>query len=131
MAKKVLVCEDNAMNRVLVRDILASIGCEILEAVNGSQGIEMARDTGPDLIIMDIQMPVMDGYEAIGRLRAEPTTSSIPIIALTSFAMVGDREKVLECGADAYLSKPIDTRVFKALAGKYLSEGKPKDEGGR
>ncbi|HUX36653.1 MAG TPA: response regulator [Rectinemataceae bacterium] len=131
MAKKVLVCEDNAMNRVLVRDILASIGCEILEAVNGLQGIEMARDTAPDLIVMDIQMPVMDGYEAIRRLRVEPLTSAIPIIALTSFAMVGDREKVLECGADDYLSKPIDTRVFKALAKKYIDEKKTRDEGGR
>jgi two-component system cell cycle response regulator DivK len=121
MAKKVLICEDNPANRVLIRSLIALSGHEIIEAVNGLQAIELATFDPPDLIIMDIQMPVMNGYDTIKALRQNPATSGIFIIATTSFAMVGDREKILEAGANEYMSKPIDTREFRKLVKKYLA----------
>jgi two-component system cell cycle response regulator DivK len=122
MAKKVLICEDNPVNRVLIHDLLAVSGYEILEAANGLQGIELAISDMPDLIVIDIQMPVMNGYDAIKALRRNPAVAGIPIIAITALAMVGDREKVLEAGADEYLSKPIDTRLFRELARRKLGD---------
>jgi len=122
MAKRVLVCEDNPVNRVLIRDILAVDGYEVIEAVDGAEGVELASSFSPNLIVMDIQMPIMNGYDAIMALRLNMATASIPIIAITSFAMLGDREKVLEAGADEYLSKPIDTRQFRALAKRMLGD---------
>ena len=122
MAKKVLICEDNPVNRVLMRDLLAVDGHEVIEAADGLRGIELATSDPPDLIIMDIQMPVMNGYDAIKVLRGNPTTARIPIVAITSFAMAGDREKVLDAGADEYISKPIDTRLFRKLVKQRLGE---------
>jgi two-component system cell cycle response regulator DivK len=122
MAKRVLVCEDNPVNRVLIHDLLAVSGYEVIEAVDGSKGIERAISDRPDLIIIDIQMPVMNGYEAIAALRRNPLVSGIPIVAITSLAMVGDREKIIEAGADEYLSKPIDTRLFRELVRRKLGE---------
>jgi two-component system cell cycle response regulator DivK len=121
MAKRVLVCEDNPVNRVLIHDLLAVSGYEVIEAVDGSKGIERAISDRPDLIIIDIQMPVMNGYEAIAALRRNPLVSGIPIVAITSLAMVGDREKIIEAGAE-YLSKPIDTRLFRELVRRKLGE---------
>ncbi|HUW40786.1 MAG TPA: response regulator [Rectinemataceae bacterium] len=120
MPRKVLICEDNAANRVLFRDILAVDGIETIEATDGEAGVRLATAAAPDLVIMDIQMPVMNGYEAMRALRRSPPTSGIKIIAVTSFAMSGDREKAIEAGADEYLSKPVDTRQLRKLVRQML-----------
>ncbi|MBZ0157281.1 MAG: response regulator [Alphaproteobacteria bacterium] len=121
MTKRILVVEDNQKNRVLLRDLLMYHGYEVIEAENGEEGIQKARENHPDLILMDLQLPVVDGFAAAKVLKDTPETADIKIIAVTSFAMKGDREKVIESKFDDYLSKPIDTRqlprVVKSLLG--------------
>jgi two-component system cell cycle response regulator DivK len=112
MAKKILIIDDNEKNRKLARVLLLHNGYETIEAEDGKQGIEQAKKHLPDLILMDIQMPVMDGLEATKKLRADEQTKNIPIIAITSYAMKGDREKIVEKGFDAYIPKPIDIDGF-------------------
>ncbi len=122
MAEKILVIEDNEQNRVLMRQIFIYHGYEVLEASDGLTGLEMARVHLPDLILLDIQMPVMNGYMVIRELRGTPELRKIKIIAVTSFAMKGDREKALQAGFDEYVTKPIDTREFPKLVKKILSQ---------
>jgi CheY-like chemotaxis protein len=119
MAKKILVVEDNDKNRLLIRDILKYYKYEVLEAENGKIGVEQAIKHLPDLILMDIQMPVMDGFTAIALLKEDPATKSISMIALTSFAMKGDKEKIMQAGFDDYIAKPLDTRKLPELVKKY------------
>ena len=106
--KKILLVEDNEMNRDMLSRRLARNGFEVVMAVNGEQGIVMAQSERPDLILMDMSLPVIDGWEATRRVRASQTTSSIPIIALTAHAMSGDREKAIAAGCDDYDTKPIE-----------------------
>ena len=120
MAKKILIVEDIAMNRRLIRDILTYHGYEVIEAENGEEAVRIAREQKPDLIIMDLQMPVMNGYEAIKVLKSDPVTKNIKILAVTSFAMAGDRETALETGADGYISKPINTRDLPKVVERLL-----------
>ncbi len=115
MPKKILVVEDNEANRILMRQILKHYGYEVLEATDGVSGLEMAREFMPDLILLDLQMPVMGGFAVIRELRKTPELSKLKVIAVTSFAMKGDREKALEAGFDEYVTKPIDTRKFVEL----------------
>ncbi|MCL4456186.1 MAG: response regulator [Nitrospirae bacterium] len=115
MNKKILIVEDNEKNRVLIRDVLKYYGYEVIEAVNGEEGIKAAKEKMPDLILMDIQMPVMDGFAAMQALRKDPATKGIKIIALTSFAMKGDKEKVMDAGFDDYIAKPVDTRELPRM----------------
>jgi two-component system cell cycle response regulator DivK len=110
MAKKILIVEDEPKNLKLFRDLLQRVGYETIEATNGEQGVELARVMKPDLILMDIMMPKMDGLEATRIIKADATTRHIPIVALTSYAMKGDRERTLEAGCDGYIAKPIDIR---------------------
>lgn len=121
MAKKVLIVEDSAKNRTIFKDVLEDYGYETIEAENGKEGIRVAKEQKPDLILMDIQMPVMDGFSATSILKSDPETKMIKIVVVTSFAMVGDGEKILAAGADGYISKPIDTRelpkIVKTLIG--------------
>ncbi len=121
MVQKILVVEDNEQNRVLMRQIFTHQGYEVLEANDGLTGLEMARVHIPDLILLDIQMPVMNGYMVIRELRNHPELKKIKVIAVTSFAMKGDREKALEAGFDEYVTKPIDTRKFPELVRELLS----------
>ncbi len=123
MAKKILVAEDQDMNRILIRDILLYHGYEVFEAANGKIAVELAKKHLPDLILMDIQMPVMDGFTAIALLKDDPATRPIRVIALTSFAMKGDREKIMQAGFDDYIAKPIDTRKLPEIAKKYVGSG--------
>ena len=95
-------------------------GYDVLEARDGMEGLQMARDHQPDLILLDMQMPVMDGLEAARRLKADPSTSGIKILAVTSFAMKGDRERILEAGCDEYMAKPIDTRQLPIMVRHLL-----------
>ena len=120
MAGKILIVEDNDDNRVLFVDVLAIHGYDITTANNGQEGVEVARQMMPDLILMDIQMPVMDGIAAASILKADQATSGLKIIALTSFAMRGDEEKFLAAGFDDYLCKPIDTRELPGLVKGWL-----------
>jgi CheY-like chemotaxis protein len=105
---KILLIEDNEMNRDMLSRRLTRKGFEIAIAEDGEKGVQMAQTEAPSLILMDISLPVMDGYEATRQIKANPTTRSIPVVALTAHAMSGDREKCLEAGCDEYETKPVD-----------------------
>jgi two-component system, cell cycle response regulator DivK len=105
---QILVVEDNERNMKLVRELLEATGYRAIEAATGSQALELAREHRPDLVLMDIRLPDIDGVEALSRLRADDRTASIPVLAVTAQAMQGDRERCLAAGFDGYLSKPID-----------------------
>lgn len=120
MPAKILIVEDNENNRSLFRDILSFHGYEISVACDGQEGVDMARTLLPDLVLMDIQMPGMDGITAGTILKGDPATAGLKIIALTSFAMRGDREMILAAGFDGYLSKPISTRELPQMVKKWL-----------
>lgn len=108
--KRVLVVEDTEDNRQIVRDLLTSVGYEIIEAVTGEQGVAMAAEHRPDLILMDMQLPILDGYEATRQIKANPALRDIPIIAVTSYALSGDEAKTRKAGCDAYVAKPFSPR---------------------
>ncbi len=120
MAKKILIAEDIPMHRWLIRDILTYHRYEVIEAENGEEAVRIAREQKPDLIIMDLQMPVMNGFEAIKILKSDPVTKDMKVIAVTSFAMAEDREKVLAAGFDDYISKPVNTRYLPEIVNKLL-----------
>ena len=105
---KILLVEDNEMNRDMLSRRLARRGFEVVMAVDGAQGVEMAGSAQPDVILMDMSLPVMDGWTATRRLKADASTRGIPVIGLTAHAMAGDREKCLEAGCDEYDTKPVD-----------------------
>ena len=125
MTEKILLIEDNEQNRILMRQILTRQGYDLLEAKDGLTGIEMARAHIPALILLDIQMPVMNGFMVIRELRNDAELRKIKVIAVTSFAMKGDREKALQAGFDEYVTKPIDTRTFPELVKQVLTEVQP------
>src|SRR6185436_4586550 len=102
MTTRILVVEDHEDNRRILRDLLTNVGFELIEAVTGPEGVEMAKVHCPDLILMDLQLPGIDGYEAVRRIKAEPALSSVPIIAVTSYALSGDEEMALAAGCVAY-----------------------------
>ena len=116
---QVLVVEDNERNMKLFRDVLESSGYRTLEATTGERAVELVVEHRPDLVLMDIQLPGIDGVEALGRLRAEERTASVPVLALTAQAMDGDRERFLAAGFDGYLSKPVDISDFVATVRRY------------
>ena len=116
MARTILIVEDEPRNLKLLRDLLQRFGYETMEATDGEQGVELARAKIPNLILMDIMMPKMDGLEATRIIKADTNTKHIPIIALTSYAMKGDRERTIEAGCDGYIAKPVDIQeVLKAI----------------
>ncbi|MBI5583449.1 MAG: response regulator [Deltaproteobacteria bacterium] len=117
----ILLIEDNEQNRYLINFMLQQNGYDVLLAPNGPQGIELARQYRPALILLDIQLPGMDGYTVARTLKGAPDTASIPIVAITSYAMAGDREMGLEAGCDGYIEKPIDPETFLAEITEYLS----------
>ncbi len=121
MSAKVLVIEDNPTNLYLMEYLLTSFGYAVLTAGNGDVGLSIAAREQPDLIICDIQMPVMDGYEFIRQIKEHPQLSTTPVVAITAFAMVDDQQKMLSAGFDNYLSKPIDPRTFKEKMLNFLS----------
>jgi CheY-like chemotaxis protein len=118
--KRILVVEDNETNMYLIRFMLKKSGYEVIEARDGASGVELAVKEKPDLIIMDIQLPDIDGLEATKRIRASEADGDIPIIALTSFAMTGDRERALAAGCTGYIEKPINPDTFITEIEKYL-----------
>lgn len=129
MAKeKILVVEDNQFNLELIVNILQVRGYEICTATTGKEAIELAKKELPDLILMDIQLPVIDGYEATRKIKEDPKCKRIPIVAITSYAMKEDKEKILESGCDGYIVKPIDTRELPKTVAKFLQNFKKEDD---
>ena len=122
MTKRILVIEDTEDNRRIMRDLLESAGFALIEAVTGEEGVAMAQQHGPDLILMDIQLPVLDGYEATRRIKAQPALSNIPIIAVTSYALAGDEAKTRAAGCDAYIAKPFSPRQLLAKVRELLAQ---------
>jgi two-component system, cell cycle response regulator DivK len=108
---KVLIVEDNEDNRIVYSTMLRHFGFDVDEAENGAEGILKARTNHPDLILMDIAIPLVDGWEAVERLKKDPATATIPIVALTAHAMPADRERAMEVGCDGYLAKPCEPRA--------------------
>ncbi|MBI1745973.1 MAG: response regulator [Acidobacteria bacterium] len=121
MPSKILVIEDNLINRMLLVDILKVKGHSVTEADDGLSGITLAQEEDFDLILMDLNLPGIDGLSATNTLRNNPKTKSVPIIAITAHAMKGDEEKILASGCNAYIAKPIDTRQFVQIVAKFLA----------
>ena len=121
MSKQILIVEDQEDNRRILRDLFASAGYKLIEAESGEDALLALATSRPDLILMDIQLPAMDGYEATRRIRANPELNSIPIIAVTSYALAGDEAKALATGCNAYVSKPYSPRALLAKVREYLA----------
>jgi CheY-like chemotaxis protein len=120
--KTILVVEDNKLNMKLVRGLIKIGKYRMLEANNAESGIQLIREEMPDLVLMDIQLPGMDGLSATKIIREDPDLKDIPIVALTSYAMQGDKEKALAAGCTGYIAKPIDTRKFLETVSQYLKD---------
>jgi len=120
--RTILYIEDNEYNRKIVRQLLGRTSYRLVEAVDGESGVAMAQQHVPQLILMDVQLPKMSGLDATRALKADPRTSHIPIIVITSFALSGDRDKAAVAGADNYLAKPYSPRELLALVRQYLPE---------
>jgi two-component system cell cycle response regulator DivK len=120
MSKRILVVEDQEDNRQILRDLLGSVGYEMTEAWDGEAGVAAAKAQRPDLILMDIQLPLMDGYEATRRIKADPDLKKIPIIVVTSYALSGDDGKARTAGCDAYVTKPYSPRQLLAKIKEFL-----------
>ncbi len=120
MSKRILIIEDQDDNRRILRDLLTAAGYELIEAETGEDGVALAESQRPDLILMDIQLPGLDGYEATRRIKANPALRPIPIIAVTSYALSGDDVKAREAGCDAYVTKPFSPRALLAKVREFV-----------
>ena len=120
MTKRILIIEDQDDNRTIMRDLLNTAGYRLIEAVDGEEGVKLAQSERPDLILMDIQLPILDGYEATRRIRASAELKSIPIIAVTSYALRGDDAKARAAGCDSYVAKPFSPRELLAKVREFL-----------
>ena len=125
MSAQILVVEDNERNMKLFCELLRTSGYRTLEATSGERAVELALEHQPDLVLMDIQLPDIDGVEALRRLRADGRFATAPVLALTAQAMEGDRERFLEAGFDGYLSKPVDITEFVSTVKRYCDGGGP------
>lgn len=119
---KVLIAEDNAVNRELLRELLEGCGCTVLEACDGQEALRMTEQTQPDLLLLDIGMPVLDGFAVVRKIRENPRFTSLPVVAVTAYAMQGDREKILSSQFDGYLSKPVNSRALVEELDRLLSK---------
>jgi two-component system cell cycle response regulator DivK len=122
MTKRILVVEDQKDNLQILRDLLGNAGFEMIEAEDGEKAVTLAAEHRPDLILMDIQLPLLDGYEATRRIKDNPDLKAIPIIVVTSYALSGDEEKAKVAGCDAYVAKPYSPRKLLATIRSYLPE---------
>lgn len=118
--KNVMVVEDNEKNRKLMRVVLNAKGYNVIEATTGEEALNLLKEQTPDIILMDIQLPGIDGLTLIRQIKADASKKDIPIIAVTAHAMKGDEQKIMDSGCDAYVSKPIDTRELPVTVEKYL-----------
>jgi two-component system cell cycle response regulator DivK len=121
MTARILVIEDTEDNRRILRDLLSHAGFELAEAGDGESGVALAGQIKPDLILMDMQLPVIDGYEATRRIKADPALRATPVIAVTSYALAGDEEKARAAGCDAYVAKPFSPRQLLAKVRELLA----------
>ena len=128
MSLRILIIEDNEQNRYLLTFLLEQRGHTVQSAIDGGTGIRKAQQWQPDLILLDIQLPTMHGYDVAAELRRHQSTASIPIVAVTSYAMPGDRERAIESGCDGYVEKPIDPDTFVAQVEAYCTSA---ESGGR
>ena len=124
MNRRILMIEDNAQNRYLAGFLLEASGWEMVHAEDGPSGLALARTVDPVLILLDIQLPGMDGYAVAQALRADPRSAAVPIVSVTSYAMAGDRERCLASGCDGYIEKPIDPQTFVALVERFVPEAR-------
>ena len=122
MSKRILMVEDTEDNRQIMRDLMSMTNYELIEACDGVDGVAMAALHKPDLILMDIQLPLMDGYEAARRIKADPALKHIPIIAVTSYALSGDEAKTLAAGCEGYVAKPFSPRLLLAKIREFLPQ---------
>ncbi len=122
--KRILVIEDNPINRKLMRVLIAMADLEVLEAAEAETGIALARERRPDLILMDVQLPGMDGLDATRLIKSNPDLAGIAVVAVTSFAMAGDEEKARAAGCSGYITKPINTRTFIREISKFMTQGR-------
>ena len=122
MTQRILVVEDQEDNRRIVRDLLSASGYQLVEATTGEEGLKLAASEKPDLILMDIQLPGMDGYEVTRRIKANPQLNHIPIIVVTSYALSGDDKKAFDAGCNGYVTKPFSPRVLLAKIREFLPE---------
>jgi CheY-like chemotaxis protein len=120
---KILIAEDNAVNRELLRELLEGRGYTVLEACDGQEALQMIEQAKPELLLMDIGMPVLDGFAVIARIRENPRLAPLPVVAVTAYAMRGDREKILKSGFDGYLSKPLNPSSLTAELDRLLIKG--------
>jgi len=123
MNQRILIVEDQDDNRAILRDLLSAAGFELIEATTGEEGVTLAERERPALILMDIQLPVIDGYEATRRIKSKAALRSIPVIAVTSYALSGDEAKARTAGCDAYVSKPFSPRQLLAKVRELLPSG--------
>ncbi len=117
---RILMVEDTEDNRQIIRDLMESVGYNLIEAGDGAEGVAMAAEHKPDLILMDIQLPVLDGYETTRRIKADPALRHIPVIAVTSYALSGDEAKTRAAGCDGYVAKPFSPRQLLAKVREFL-----------
>lgn len=120
---KVLIAEDNAVNRELLRELLELRGCTVHEACDGQEALQMIEQTQPELLLLDIGMPVMDGFAVIRRIRENPLLAKLPVVAVTAYAMRGDQERILNSGFDGYLSKPVNPSSLANELDRILAKG--------
>ncbi len=124
--KRILIVEDNELNMKLLRDVLEAYGYATITTAQGAASLALARENRPDLILMDLQLPDISGYDAVRQLKDHEETRLIPVVAVTAFAMIGDERKALTCGCDAYLAKPILLRDFLNLVEKFIGGAAPR-----
>ena len=128
MKNRILIIEDNEQNMYLMTFLLQNQGFEVVQAYNGNDGIRLARDSNPDAILLDIQLPGIDGYQVAATLNRQERLKAIPIIAVTSYAMAGDKERILAAGATGYIEKPINPDAFISQLQEYLLPAPPHSE---
>lgn len=121
---KILLAEDNAVNRELLRELVEMWGYELFEACNGQEAVDMIDQVHPDLLILDLDMPVLDGFGAIRKIRANPELRQLPVLAATAYAMRGDRERTFEAGFDGYVSKPVDAAALRKEIDRLIGGSK-------
>lgn len=119
-AKRILVADDNPASRELIREVLESGSYDVIEASDGLEAVRKARNGAPDLVLLDIQMPHLDGYAVLRELREDPACAELPVVALTAFAMQGDREKALDAGFDGYITKPVEIAALRRELHRFL-----------
>ena len=120
--RRILIAEDNAVNRELLRELLETHGHIVTEACNGEEALRLLDDSRPDILLLDLGMPVLDGYQTIRKIREKPSLAGLPVLAVTAYAMQGDKERILSSGFDGYMSKPIDPKLLYQELDRLLSK---------